>query len=149
MKIFMLCGFAVWLAVLPCEAANNKVNPNAEKIEKICKKENMMYRQINKFPHQRIDWNDRLNMNDTQREYSVKVYQESHTEIAKIAEQIKELNKKIDEIIRADDEKIYKILNEKQQSKMQKIQLQIKRLNGEKDSKNKTPGKKMRLMQVN
>ena len=139
MKIFMLCGFAVWLAVLPCEAANNKVNPNAAKIEKICKKENMMYRQINKFPHQRIDWNDRLNMNDTQREYSVKVYQESHAEIAKIAEQI----------IRTDDEKIYKILNEKQQSKMQKIQLQIKRLNGEKDSKNKTSGKKMRLMQVN
>lgn len=101
-------------------------------------------RKVKSISHGRVNWDERLNLDDAQKLYLKKILEESKKQVDSQMEIIRHAHDKIDEIHRSDDEKIRAILNPKQKVKFDRIKYEMQKSSGGKPQGKKPSRKRMR-----
>lgn len=121
---------------------SNKVNHSKE-IQKIYETQSKEFSRLIKYRYERINWNEKLHLNDGQKIHLKKIMNE---ERAKVAEQIKIIRSaysEIEKIQKQDDEKIRNILTPQQQTKFDTIKYKEKKSQGIKPKEDKPSRKRI------
>lgn len=94
--------------------------------------------------HERINWDNELKLDDTQKIYLKNIMTDSRSKIDEQVKIIKEAHKAIDKIYEEDNEKLRKVLTPQQQIKFDKVLERWKKAHGQKNKGKKVSQKRMK-----
>lgn len=117
---------------------------HSKEIMELRDKESKDVRRFNNKHHERINWDDELKLNESQKIYFKKIMQESSEQIGAQMEIIKNAHAAIDKIHDEDNAKMRRVLNPQQQTKFDKILYRWKKTNGQKPDGERPSLKRMR-----
>lgn len=142
-KIVALSMVVLWGCNAYAAGLSTKVD-HSKILQDMHDKENKELRKLKRNRHERINWDEELNLNDAQKKIVEDIIKNSREKIDEQMDIIKDAHKKIEEIHQEDDNKIRQILNPQQQIKFDKVKRKIQRSRGEKNPDDKPSRKKMR-----
>lgn len=103
-------------------------------------------RRLNKYNHERINWENEMKLSEQQKVYVRNILRDSRAKIDAQRAIIAKAHAEIDKIYAEDNEKIRKALTPEQQIKFDKIMRKQKKAHGEKPTDKKPSSKKMKLL---
>ena len=131
---------AVWAAGISTKVDHGK------EIRQMQENEYKDLRRLNKYNHERINWESEMRLSEQQKVYMRNILRDSRAKIDEQREIIAKAHAEIDKIYAEDNEKIRKILTSEQQIKFDKIMRKQQQAHGEKPTGKKPSSKKMKLL---
>lgn len=143
-KIYLLTAAVLLLSGEVLAAGLSTKIDHSKEILEMHDRESRDLRRLNNKNHERINWDNELKLNETQKIYFKKIMQESREQVDEQAKIIKNAHAEIDKIYEENNAKMRRVLNPQQQIKFDKILYRWKKTNGKKPDIEKPALKHMR-----
>lgn len=118
---------------------------HSKEIQKIYETQSKEFRRLKKHNYERINWDEKLRLNDGQKIHLKKIMKEEKTKVDEQMKIIRSAYSEIEKIQKQDDEKIRNILTPQQQTKFDTIKYKEKKSQGIKPKEDKPSRKRMPL----